>query len=83
MHKTKLLVERSHTISRRTKNPRDRPIIPHHSLDQGATHTFAPMAFCHDKHRDITIRHAVAKCTKKANYFATFNRDKDALRAGK
>ena len=41
------------------------------------------MAFRHDKHRNVAIRHAVANRPKKANHFDTFNSHKNALRAGK
>src|SRR5216117_1609113 len=76
----KLLIERSNTRRDRPQNPSDSPVFAHGRFDQSAAYALSPMLLGHDEHRNVAIRHTVAKGAQEAQYFAALNGHKRQLR---
>src|SRR5258708_26263998 len=61
-----LLIERRNTRWCRPQNPSDSPVVAHGCFDQGAAYALSPMPLGHDEHRNVTVRHTVAKGAQEA-----------------
>jgi hypothetical protein len=78
--KANLFVKLRDSISRRAKYPGHSSIIAHKCVDQRVANALTPVTFGDDEHRNVAVRHPVAKGTQKPNDLAVLDRDESSLR---
>lgn len=81
MRKSKLLIERGHSVASGSEYPSDATVVAHDCLHERAADAFATVRFGNYDHRYIAIGHSVGECSHEPYDLATLHSNKSALRA--